>query len=76
MKKSEMINILDEALLEYTDVGSSCCFLNINEKTLSKIIDKLEAAGMLPPERPDCSYYCECGNPDIIDQYNWEPEND
>ena len=53
MKRSEMITILEDALYEYTDCGSSCCNLGINNKALSKILEKLEGAGMLPPEREE-----------------------
>jgi hypothetical protein len=49
MKRSEMIDILDNALLTHTDIGASCCNLNINKETLHLVLCALEAAGMQPP---------------------------
>lgn len=49
-KRSEMISVLDSALSEHTSVDSSCCNLGINAGALSKVLQALEDAGMLPPE--------------------------
>lgn len=49
MKRSEMCEILDDAIFEYTDCGTSCCNLGIDHEALSNILLALEKAGMLPP---------------------------
>lgn len=50
MKKSDMVAILHFSISEHTGVDGACCNLGINKEALSKVIDDLEKAGMLPPE--------------------------
>lgn len=49
MKRSEAVTILEELLIEHTDISASCCNLKINEHTLGKVMQGLIKAGMLPP---------------------------
>lgn len=79
MKRSEMIDILDNALDTHTSVGSSCCNLGINKESLSKILKELENAGMLPPtiliNTNSSVYYNLSGLSPVMQSNTWEIEN-
>lgn len=49
MKRSDILQILEEALEKHTNISSSCCNLGINTESLSAVLGELEKAGMLPP---------------------------
>lgn len=47
MKRSKMVDILEEQITNYTD--KSCCNLGINRKVISEILAILEESGIRPP---------------------------
>lgn len=76
MKRSEMLDILENALYDFTDVGSSCCNLGINKEAISKILEALENSGMKPPHHPDRMGSPWCNHTNWDDEvYEWESEN-
>jgi hypothetical protein len=78
MKRSEMIAILRDALykhcvIEYNDIMDG-------DSDISKILDEIEEAGMLPPAM-DFYFEKECSKEEldysIYDfRFEWEPEDE
>jgi len=65
MKKSEMLQILNDAVIES---GISRKIYNSKE-ALEYVLKKLEEAGMKPPVKTRCPVL-------LTDKHDWEPENE
>jgi hypothetical protein len=65
MKRSEMLQILNDAVIE---AGISQKIYNSKE-SLEHVLQKLEEAGMKPPVTKNCPVL-------LTTQHTWEPENE
>jgi hypothetical protein len=73
MKRSEMVKIIQQAIIDYNiSIGD---FAGYGTGSSDLILQKLEEAGMLPPHHPDRygSAWCNATNWDD-DVYEWENE--